>query len=480
MATAAQISPPSTSTLSGCASSRPHVVIIGGGFGGLYAASTLRHAPVRITLIDRRNHHLFQPLLYQVATAALAAPDIATPLRRILRDQTNTTVLLGEVQHIDTARRCVRLQPMAEVEGSDTDLTYDYLIVATGATHAYYGHDEWAAHAPGLKDLDDAMEIRSRILLAYEAAERETDLERRRALLTFVVIGAGPTGAELAGALAEIAHQTMAKDFRRFDPSSARVLLLDGAARVLPTFPSPLSEKARQQLVALGVEVRSNAKVTRIDAQGVWMGEELIPSHCVLWAAGVAASPLAKALGVPLDRAGRVITQPDLTIPDHPEIYTIGDVAAVPRLVAGASSKPPDAAATTPPAPPPTVPGVAPAAIQEGRHAARNILLTMQGKPRKPFIYHDKGSLATIGRRAAVAAFGKLHLSGFFAWWAWLWVHVFFLIGFRNRFVVLFEWAWDYFTFQRSARIIMTKGRRTLAATPSHPPAGGIQGAQNP
>lgn len=404
------------------------MVIVGGGFGGLYAAKSLRRAPVRITLLDRRNHHLFQPLLYQVATAGLNPAEIATPIRRILRKQKNVRVLLAEALAVDA--------PGKRIHTTGGDLDYDVLIIATGAGHSYFGHDAWAPLAPGLKSLEDALEIRRRILTAFESAEccAPTDPDRN-AWLTFVIVGAGPTGVELAGALTEIAHHSIVGDFRTIDPRTARVILVEGEDRVLPTYPPELSEKARQQLEDLGVEVRLSARVTAIDEGGVKIGAERLASHTVLWAAGVAASPLAKSLGAPLDRAGRVKVEQDLTVPGHPEIYVVGDLASI--MTDGKH-----------------VPGVAPAAIQEARHTARNIRRTLAGRAREPFRYRDKGSLATIGRAAAVADLRHLKLSGFVAWLAWLLIHVFFLIGFRNRFLVLFDWAWSYLTYERGARLI--------------------------
>ncbi|HEY2093925.1 MAG TPA: NAD(P)/FAD-dependent oxidoreductase [Thermoanaerobaculia bacterium] len=405
-------------------SQTPHVVIIGGGFAGLYAARALRRAPVRITLVDRHNYHLFQPLLYQVATAALNPSDIAAPIRSILRAQNNVSVLLGEAVSIDPARKIVSLADGAE-------LAYDYLLLATGATHSYFSHPEWEPNAPGLKSIDDALEIRRRVLLAFEAAEREEDEAQRNALLTFVIVGAGPTGAELAGALSEIARQTMLRDFRHINPSSARIILIEGKERVLPTYPPSLSKKAQRQLEHLGVEVITNSVVTSLSDRDVRIGEKTIPTRTVLWAAGVKASPLARSLSVPLDRAGRVMVNPDLTIPGHPEVFVAGDLAAVSDA-----------------------PGVAPAAIQEGNHTAGNIERAIAGKPLRPFHYFDKGSLATIGRAAAVADIRGLKLSGFIAWFAWLTIHIFFLIGFRNRFLVITQWAWAYVTYQRGARLI--------------------------
>jgi NADH:ubiquinone reductase (H+-translocating) len=407
----------------------PHLVIVGGGFGGLWAARALRNASVRITLLDRGNHHLFQPLLYQVATAGLSAPNIAAPLRHILRRQKNVTVLLGEAAKIASSDKRLLLS-----DGRTLD--YDYLLLATGATHAYFGRDDWAAHAPGLKTLDDALEIRRRILTAFERAEAEDDPKRRMAWLTFAIVGGGPTGVELAGTLAEIARHTLHGEFRRADPRQARVLLLEAGPRVLSSFPEALSEKARLQLQALGVEVRCSVPVNAIDAEGVQLGDERIDARTVLWAAGVAASPLARDLAVPLDRAGRVLVQPDLSVPGYPEIFVAGDLASVQY-----NGKP--------------VPGVAPAAKQMGRHAARALLARMRGATPAPFRYRDYGNLATIGRMAAVVDLHGFKFSGLFAWWFWLAAHVFFLIGFRNRMVVLIDWAQAYWSYQRSARIIL-------------------------
>jgi len=408
-----------------------HVVIIGGGFGGLYAARGLKAAPVRITLVDRHNYHLFQPLLYQVATAALNPSDIAAPIRGILRGQKNVQVILGEATAVDPLRKVVQL--------TDGELAYDYLVIATGATHSYFAHPEWEKDAPGLKTIDDALEMRRRILFAFEAAEREPDPEKQQAWLTFVVIGAGPTGAELAGALSEIARQTMTRDFRRIQPESARVILIEGKDRVLPTYPPDLSEKANRHLARLKVEVITGGIVSHVDANEVRIGDRVIPARTVLWAAGVQGSPLARSLGAPLDRAGRVLVEPSLTVPGHPEIFVIGDLAAAKQRDGS------------------FVPGVAPAAIQEGQHTALNIERAVEGQPLRAFQYRDKGSLATIGRAAAVADFGKLHLSGFLAWFAWLAIHIFFLIGFRNRFLVITQWAWAYVTYQRGARLITGK-----------------------
>jgi len=405
-------------------SAQPHIVILGAGFGGLYAAKHLKRAPARVTIVDRRNFHLFQPLLYQVATAALNPSDIAYPIRSIVHRQKNTNVILADALAVDTNRKVVKL--------TDSEIAYDYLVVATGATHSYFNHPEWARDAHGLKTIEDALEIRRRVLLAFENAERETDPAAQQAWLTFVVIGAGPTGVELAGALSEIARHTMVRDFRNIASSSARVILLEGKDRVLPPYPPDLSQKAEKQLRALGVEVITNALVTNVDDHSVTMGQTTIATRTVLWAAGVQASPIVKTLGAPLDRAGRVLVNDDLSLPNHPEVFVVGDVATL----------------KTP------VPGVAPAAIQEGTHAAKNIRRLMRGQPTLPFHYFDKGSLATIGRAAAVADFGKIHISGFFAWFSWLAVHIFFLIGFRNRVLVILQWAWAYVTYQRGARLI--------------------------
>jgi NADH dehydrogenase len=418
----------------------PHVVIIGGGFAGLWATRALAHAPVRVSLVDRGNHHLFQPLLYQVATAGLSAPDIAAPLRHILRGQRNVTVLMGDVVAIDAMGKTLRFADN-DMPGNGM-LGYDTLLLASGSTHAYFGHDGWAVDAPGLKTLDDALEIRRRILTAFERAEAEPDPVARAAWLTFAVVGGGPTGVELAGTLAEIARHTLRGEFRRIDPGSARILLLEAGARVLSTFPESLSHKARASLQRLGVEVRTGVAVTSIDANGVVLGDnEPIAARTVLWAAGVAASPLARSLEVPLDRVGRVIVTPDLSVPGHPEIFVAGDLATV----RGENDKP--------------VPGVAPAAKQMGRHVARAIRAQLAGKPAPAFRYRDHGNLATIGRRAGVVDLGRLRLSGALAWWFWLAAHIFFLIGFRNRLVVLIDWAWAYWSYRRNARIIVGNAR---------------------
>ena len=408
--------------------SLPHIVIIGGGFGGLAAARALAYAPVRITLVDRRNHHLFQPLLYQVATAALNASDIARPIRRILRRQANCEVILGEAESIDRSARKVIL--------GDGEIGYDYLIIASGATHSYFGHDAWERNAPGLKTLEDALEIRRRVLVAYEAAEREPDPGIAHEWMTFVIVGAGPTGVELAGALAEISRRVLARDFRRIDPRRARIILIEGTARVLPAMTPESSASARRQLERLGVEVTTSTMVAGIDDRGVMHVGGRIPTRTVIWAAGVAASPLGKSLGVPLDRAGRVIVNPDLSVPGAPDVFVIGDLASI--LKADGKS----------------VPGLAPAAMQEGRHAARNVVHAIRGESSEPFGYIDKGTLATIGRGAAVAEIGRLRLGGFVAWIAWLFIHIFYLIGFRNRFMVLAGWAWVYLRNESGARLI--------------------------
>jgi NADH:ubiquinone reductase (H+-translocating) len=412
----------------------PHVVIVGGGFGGLYCARVLRRAPVRTTLIDRRNFHLFQPLLYQVATASLSPADIASPIRTILRKQRNTEVWLGEVIGVDTTRREVRLRDGVAIH-------YDYLVLATGATHAYFGHDEWSHDAPGLKTIDDATEIRRRFLVAFESAEREADADARRRLLTFVIVGAGPTGVELAGALAEIARRAMPKDFRSIDTRATRIILVEGMDQVLPAYPPELSRKARRQLEKLGVEVRTGAFVTSIGDDYVRIGDEVIDADNVFWAAGVAASKLGAELGVETDRAGRVVVQPDCSISGHPEVFVIGDLAHMKR---------PDGS---------IVPGVAQGAIQMGKHAGRQIVRDLRREPRKAFRYLDKGDLATIGRAAAVARIGGLKLSGFLAWIIWVVVHIAYLIGFRNRVLVLLQWAWAYFTYHRGIRLITGEAR---------------------
>ncbi|UHQ23113.1 NAD(P)/FAD-dependent oxidoreductase [Lysobacter sp. 5GHs7-4] len=407
----------------------PHVVVVGGGFGGLWATRALASADVRITLIDRRNHHLFQPLLYQVATAGLSSPDIAAPLRHILRDQRNVEVRLGEVVGLDADAR--------EVELADGErIGYDQLLLASGATHAYFGHDDWAPDAPGLKTLDDALHIRRRLLLAFERAEAAQDEAERAAWLSFAVVGGGPTGVELAGTLAEIARKTLRREFRHIDPAQAKVRLIEAGPRVLSSFPEELSEKARKQLQKLGVEVVTGTPVNAIDERGYTLGTTFVPARTVVWAAGVAASKLGALLDAPRDRAGRVQVLPDLSVPGHPEIFIAGDLASVQQ-----DGKP--------------VPGVAPAAKQMGAHVARAIRDRLQGRATAPFRYKDYGNLATIGRMAAVVDVHGFKLSGLLAWWFWLAAHVFFLIGFRNRVIVLINWAWAYWSYQRHARIIL-------------------------
>ena len=412
----------------------PRVVIVGAGFGGLTAARKLARHPLRLTLIDRKNHHTFQPLLYQVATAGLSPGEIAAPIRWVVRGSPNVEVLLGEVQDFDIARRVVKLP--------DLEVPYDYLIVAAGAGHSYFGHDEWEPLAPGLKTIEDALEIRRRVLLAFELAERQALHGNGPMPLNFVVVGGGPTGVELAGTLAEIANRALATEFRTIDPRTTRVILLEGGPRVLPGYAEDLSASAQKQLEKLGVEVHTSTMVTGIEPACVIAGKARIAAPVILWAAGVAASPLGKKLGSPLDRAGRVIVSGDLSIPEHPEVFVIGDLASLKDSKGN------------------MLPGVAPVAIQEGEAVARNIERDLKKKPRQEFKYLDKGSLATIGRAAAVAQFGKLHISGYLAWLAWLFVHIFFLIGFRNRLIVMIQWAWSYFTYERGVRLIT--GDQTL------------------
>jgi len=418
------------------------VVIVGAGFGGLNAAEKLASAPVKITVIDRKNYHTFQPLLYQVATAGLSPGEIAAPIRSILRHHANVEVLMAEVTGFDLERRVVKTE--------DQEVPYDSLIVAAGASHAYFGHEEWEPFAPGLKTIEDAIEIRRRVLLAFELAERRAAAGEGNDPLNFVVVGAGPTGVELAGTLAEICRHALAKDFRMIDPSRARIHLLEGGAHVLPAYPEDLSRSAVKQLRRLGVDVATSTMVTKIEPGVIYAGETRMDAAVILWAAGVAASPLGKKLGVPTDRAGRVLVAADLSIPKHPEVFVIGDLAAL-KDVSGN-----------------LLPGVAPVAILEGRYVAElirseiravaaagaNSTSLVQPAPRKAFHYHDKGSLATIGRAAAIAQFGRIHISGFLAWLAWLFVHILFLIGFRNRVLVFIQWAWSYFTYERSARLI--------------------------
>jgi NADH:ubiquinone reductase (H+-translocating) len=409
-------------------SPRPRVVIVGGGFGGLSAARALKRAPVDVLLIDRRNHHVFQPLLYQVATAGLSPGDIASPIRWILRRQTNVQVWLAEVVGIDPARRVLTL--------GDGEAAYDHLIISAGATHAYFGHDDWRAHAPGLKTLEDALDIRRQVLLAFEQAERATDAAIQRRLLTFVVVGGGPTGVELAGALAEISRHALARDFRAIDPESARIILIEGGPHVLSAYATPLSDFARRALERLGVSVWTGSAVSGIGPGTLHVGGETIHAGTILWAAGVAASPLGAALGVPLDKAGRVLVNDDLTVPGHPDISVVGDLAAL----KGRDGK--------------WLPGVAQMAIQTAAHAAKNVTRVIAGQPRSAFQYRDLGNLATIGRNSAVGEFPSFTLRGRIAWFFWLFLHVFKLIGFRNRLSVMTQWAFAYTTYQRSVRLI--------------------------
>jgi NADH dehydrogenase len=408
--------------------SKPRVVIVGSGFGGLEAAKKLACKDVQVTVIDRTNYHLFQPLLYQVATAALSPADIAAPVRAVLSKCENVEVILAEVQSVDVDAK--------KVKTADLDIDYDYLILATGARHSYFGHNEWEKLAPGLKSLEDAIELRRRILLAFEYAEKITDEAARRAALNFVIIGGGPTGVEMAGAIAEISRHTLAKDFRHINPSEARVILIEGEPRLLAAYPKDLSASARKQLEALGVEVRTSTRATKLTEAGVQIGDEFIPCRVKIWAAGNIASFVGKTLGVPVDRAGRVIVNDDLTIPGHPEVQVIGDLANFSHQ----TGQP--------------LPGISPVAMQEGRHAARNVLAMIRGRKPRRFRYWDKGTMATIGRNKAVADLRFMHLSGLPAWLAWLFVHIVFLVGFRNRLVVLFQWAWAYLTFDKGARLI--------------------------
>ncbi len=406
----------------------PRVVIVGGGFGGLSAAKGLAGAPFEVTLIDRNNHHLFQPLLYQVATAGLSPADIASPIRSILGGQRNLRVMLADVSGVDVMRK--------EVIADDNRIRYDYLVLATGARHAYFGHDDWAAFAPGLKTIDDATYLRRRILLAFERAENEEDPEERQRLMTFVVVGGGPTGVEVAGAIAELAKRALASDFRSINPLCARIILVEGASRLLTPFDSSLSDAARLSLQQLGVEVRLGTAVTQCSCDGTRVGDEFIPARTIIWAAGVMASPAGRWLGAAIDRAGRVMVRADLSVPGHPDLFVIGDTAAV----AGADGA--------------TLPGVAPVAKQQGQYIASTLIARRQGRTAPAFRYRDFGSLATIGRSRAVAQFGRLRLSGFVAWVLWTVAHVYFLIGFRNRFVVALNWAWNYLTLQRGSRLI--------------------------
>ena len=411
----------------------PHVVIVGGGFGGLTAAKALKRLPVRVTLIDKQNHHLFQMLLYQVATAGLSPGDIASPIRWILRRQRNVRVLLGDVQAVDAAKR--------RLICDFGDVAYDYLILAPGVTHSYFGHDDWRQYAPGLKTLDDALNVRAQVLMAFEQAERATTREERRRLLTFVVIGGGPTGVELAGSLAEIARHSLRREFHAIDPGSATVLLLEGGPSVLATFPEELRERAQRDLVRLGVSVRTRAIVSAIEPGAVLVGDERIAAGTILWAAGVEASPLGRTIGVPVDRAGRVVVEPDLSVPGHPELFVVGDLASFTHD----GGKP--------------LPGVASVAIQQATHAVRAIGGDFDRQPRRPFHYRNPGDLATIGRASAVADLGWIRFAGWPAWVFWLFVHILKLTGFRNRLVVFVQWAWAYFTFQRSIRLITGRSR---------------------
>jgi NADH dehydrogenase len=422
-------------------SGAPHVVILGGGFGGLYAARGLKHAPVRVTLVDRRNHHLFQPMLYQVATAALNPSDIAAPIRSVLRKQSNTEVLLAEVGSVDTSERRVDF-----TDGTDT--TYDYLIVATGARHSYFGHDEWEPLAPGLKSLEDAVEIRERVLLAFERAERELDPVRRHAYLTFVVVGGGATGVEMAGAVAELRRYALRRDFRHIDPGEATVLLLEGGPRLLPSYPRSLSDKAKHELRRLGVEVRTETMVTDIRPGSVVAAGWTIPTQTVIWAAGNMASPILRSLDTPLDHVGRAIVEPDCTIPGHPEVFVLGDAALFAHQEGG------------------PLPGISPVAIQMGEYTADTIKGDLAGEPRRAFHYWDKGQLAVIGRGRAVADIWRLHFGGFLAWLIWTFVHIFFLIGFRNRILVMIQWAWSYVTYGRGARLIAGETPCTVPPLP--------------
>ena len=423
---------------------RPRVVIIGGGFGGLYAARALKRDAVDVLVLDRTNHHLFQPLLYQVATATLAPTDITAPIRWLLRKQANATVLMEEVVHVDVNQRVVETS-------AGHEHGYDYLIVAAGARHAYFSHPEWEALAPGLKSIDDAIELRRRILSAFERAEATDDPEERAASLTFIVVGGGPTGTELAGMLPTIARHALDRDFRRIDPKSTRVILVEGGPRILATYPEELSEHARRDLANLGVEVRTNTLVSEIGAHHVVAGTDRIHAHTILWAAGNAASPLGRELHATLDRAGRVQVEPDLSIPGRREVFVIGDLAAT--TTDGKS-----------------VPGVAPAAMQMGAHAAKNIRRDLEQRERVPFRYRNKGDLATIGRYRAIADFGRFQLTGSLAWWFWLFLHIMYLAGFRNRLSVLVEWAYSYFTYERGARLIT--GTESVEASSQAPVPG--------
>ena len=422
----------------------PGVVIIGGGFGGLYAARALKRAPVKVTVIDRANHHCFQPLLYQVATATLPATAVTAPIRWLLRKQRNTRVLMAEVKEIDVERRVVL------IDDERREIPYDYLIVAAGSRHAYFGHPEWEQHAPGLKSIEDALEIRRRLLTAFERAEKTDDPRQRTALLTFVIVGGGPTGVELAGMLPMIARYSLPKEFRNIDTRTARIILVEGGPRVLPTFPEPLAARAKRDLEELGVEVRTGSIVSGVEPGAVLIGDERVETCTVLWAAGNAASGLGTFLGAELDRSGRIRVEPDLTVPGRPEVFVVGDMAAI-----ATGGRP--------------VPGVAPAAMQEGTAAARNIVRTLRRQPRIHFRYRNKGDLATIGRQRAIADFGSFRMQGAIAWWFWLFVHILYLAGFRNRVAVLIEWAYAFFTYQRGSRLITQPNPVPSAAPPIGP-----------
>jgi NADH:ubiquinone reductase (H+-translocating) len=429
----------------------PKMIIVGAGFGGLSAARRLARLPVQVTLVDRKNHHTFQPLLYQVATAGLSPGEIAAPIRGILKARPNVEVLLEEVVDFNLEQK--------KIITRDQVLDYDFMVVASGATHAYFGHEEWKPLAPGLKTIEDALEIRRRVLLAFELAERDAADGHKTLPLQFVVVGAGPTGVELAGTLAEIARHALNDEFRNIDPRLSRILLVEGGPRVLPAYSEALSRKAQDQLQHLGVEVRTSCMVTGIEPGAVFIGDEKILSPVILWAAGVAASPLGQKLGVPIDRAGRVIVQSDLSIPGHSEVFVIGDLAEFKDERGN------------------VIPGVAPVAIQQGNWVAKNIACDLENRPRRAFHYHDKGSLATIGRAAAVAQFGKVEISGYFAWLSWLFIHILFLIGFRNRLLVMIQWAWSYITYERGARLITgsdeLRGWSESQAELSHKPNAG-------
>ena len=427
-------------------STKPHVVIIGGGFGGLTAARAFRHSAVDVTLIDRNNHHVFQPLLYQVATATLNPSDITAPIRHVLRRQRNATVLMAEVTNVDVTNKHVTID---DADGRKRDIDYDYLILASGARHSYFGHHSWEPIAPGLKTIDDALEIRRRFLLTFERAELVEDPEERAALMTIVVVGGGPTGVELAGLIPDVLRGVR-RDFRHVDPSRARVVLIEGGPRLLAAFPQSISDHVLADLTTLGVEVRLNSVVTQVDGTKACIGDDCIQTRTVFWAAGNEASPLGRALGVPLDRVGRVMVQPDLSVPGHPEVFVVGDLA---NLTDSHGVR---------------VPWVAPGANQEGKRAAENIKLLLRDEPTVPFRYFNKGDLATIGRYKAVADFGRFQVTGWLAWWFWLFVHIMFLVGFRNRVSVLLQWAYSYFTYQRGVRLITraeVEGPRFDAAT---------------